>query len=131
MWCYQCQRRVATFPGIITAFILGDILRKEGYSSVLSISNNLKDKNTSTEETNDAMNRATEEEQTVEAAAMAAGASFCIWYDGNHFHGAGFWLFGNVCLYLLICSRVSVCAAHAIYHQSVKGIYSIANYEFL
>ncbi|KAK4367906.1 hypothetical protein RND71_011698 [Anisodus tanguticus] len=48
------------FPGIRTTFILGDILRKEGYSSVLSISNNLKDKNTSTEETNDAMNRATE-----------------------------------------------------------------------
>ncbi|CAN4079865.1 unnamed protein product [Withania somnifera] len=38
-------------PVIITAFILGDILRKEGYSSVLSIGNNLKDKNT-TEETN-------------------------------------------------------------------------------
>ncbi|MCD9645479.1 hypothetical protein HAX54_034440 [Datura stramonium] len=39
-------------PGIITAFILGDILRKEGDSSVLSIGNNLKDQNTSTEETN-------------------------------------------------------------------------------
>ncbi|XP_015065966.1 glycine-rich domain-containing protein 1 [Solanum pennellii] len=39
-------------PGIITAFILGDILRKEGYSNLLSIGNNLKDKNTSTEETN-------------------------------------------------------------------------------
>ncbi|XP_059293434.1 glycine-rich domain-containing protein 2-like [Lycium ferocissimum] len=39
-------------PGIITAFILGDILRKKGYSSLLSIGNNLRDKNTSIEETN-------------------------------------------------------------------------------
>ncbi|OIT19738.1 PREDICTED: glycine-rich domain-containing protein 2-like isoform X1 [Nicotiana attenuata] len=39
-------------PGTITAFILGDILRKEGYSSLLSSGNNLKDKNNSIEETN-------------------------------------------------------------------------------
>lgn len=36
-------------PGIITAFILGDILRKEGYRSVLDIGNNLKDKKTAEE----------------------------------------------------------------------------------
>jgi len=57
----QVKEEWLFLPGIITAFILGDILRKEGYSNLLSIGNNLKDKNTSTEETNACqMNRATE-----------------------------------------------------------------------
>lgn len=57
----QVKEEWLFLPGIITAFILGDILRKEGYSNLLCIANNLKDKNTSTEETNACqMNRTTE-----------------------------------------------------------------------
>lgn len=48
----QVKEEWLLLPGTITAFILGDILRKEGYSSLLSSGNNLKDKNTSTEEAN-------------------------------------------------------------------------------
>lgn len=55
----QVKEEWLLLPGIITAFIIGDILRKEGYSSVLSIGNNLKYNNTSVE-TNACMNRATE-----------------------------------------------------------------------
>lgn len=56
----QVKEEWLLLPGIITAFILSHILRKEGYRKLLSIGNNLKDENTSTEETNACkMNRAT------------------------------------------------------------------------